>query len=122
MLVVVLIVLVLLVGGIGGATASLQCLVLERRAAGRSIRGRSACVCGAPISLARNIPVISWVVQRGRAHCCGAAIPRWYVESEALSAVGTAGGLVVGGWVGALAGLALMAVTTSTLWSIRHRA
>lgn len=104
MLVAALVVLVLLVAGIGGATASLLCLVLERRRAGRSIRGRSACVCGVPIPLHRNIPVVSWLLQRGRAHCCGARIPRWYVEAEALTACATAGGLLAAGWLGALVG------------------
>jgi prepilin signal peptidase PulO-like enzyme (type II secretory pathway) len=122
MLVGVLMVLVLLVGCVGGATASLQCLVLERRAAGRTVRGRSACVCGSPIPLTRNIPVVSWIAQRGRAHCCGASIPRWYLHCEALSVGGTVGGLLAGGWVGAMLGLLAAAVLTSTLWSIRHRA
>lgn len=72
--------------------------------------------------MARNLPILSWIIQGGRAHCCGAAIPRWYVEAEALSALGTVGGLLIGGWVGALVGLALATAITSTLWSIRHRA
>ena len=38
----------------------------------------SHCVCGKPIAGYDNIPVVSWLILRGRARCCGAAIsPRY---------------------------------------------
>lgn len=49
-----------------------------------TLGGRSYCPhCGAPIPLWRNIPVITWLVQAGRAACCGAKIPFHYVMLEA---------------------------------------
>lgn len=113
-----LVVVLVLVAGIGGSTASLLCLVVERRQVGRSIRGRSACVCGTPIPLARNVPVVTWVVQRGRAHCCGASIPGWYAGCEALCSATTVGGLLVGGSTGAVAGLAVG--SGATVWLARR--
>jgi leader peptidase (prepilin peptidase) / N-methyltransferase len=107
-----------LVTFIGAATASFVCVLLERRAAGRSWRVTlfepSACICGHPIPLWRNVPVATWSLQRGRAACCDAPIPRWYVLAEAgvgvmagigFTVAGVAGGVVAG--LAALCGLAL---------------
>lgn len=76
-----------LLAAFGGYTASFACLVLERRPLGRPVTGRSACVCGTPIPMYRNIPVVTWLVQRGRAACCGSRIPAWYLGAEAGTAV-----------------------------------
>lgn len=49
---------------------------------------RSFCpVCKAPIPWYLNLPIVSWLLLRGRAACCGARIPMryWWVE------LGTAG-------------------------------
>src|SRR6267378_2635231 len=49
---------------------------------------RSACpACQAPISALQNIPVISWVMLRGRCAHCGAGISIRYPIVEALSGV-----------------------------------
>jgi len=79
--------LLLLVTTFAGYSASIACLVLERRLAGRRPTGRSVCVCGTPIPLYRNIPIVSWVLQRGRTACCGARIPSWYLGAEVGSVV-----------------------------------
>lgn len=51
------------------------------------VRPRSACPrCSAPIPWYRNLPVVSWVLLRGRAACCGAPIAFRYVFVEALTA------------------------------------
>ena len=67
----------------------------------------------------RNIPVVSYVLQRGRASCCGARIPAWYAVAEG----GTVGGAVIGGWMAGwpigLAGTAVAVLATAT-WH-RHR-
>lgn len=67
----------------------------------------------------RNIPVVSYVLQRGRASCCGARIPAWYAVAEG----GTVGGAVLGGWMAGwpigLAGTAV-AVLATAIWH-RHR-
>ena len=43
--------------------------------------------CGAPIRAWHNIPILSWLLLRGRAACCGARISAQYPLVEALSAV-----------------------------------
>src|SRR5258708_4021690 len=38
----------------------------------------SHCICGKPIAWYDNVPIVSWLVLRGRARCCGARIsPRY---------------------------------------------
>ncbi len=43
--------------------------------------------CGAPVRAADNVPILSWLVLRGRARCCGARISPRYVVVEALAGV-----------------------------------
>lgn len=50
-------------------------------------QGRSTCDgCGVPIGAGRLVPVVSFLVQRGRAACCGAAIDPIHPAAEILSA------------------------------------
>ncbi len=44
--------------------------------------GRSHCVCGRQLKGFENIPVMSWLVLRGKARCCGARIPSRYILVE----------------------------------------
>ena len=108
-----------------GYTASFVCLVLERASEGRRPDGRSACVCGTPIPMYRNIPVASWLLQRGSASCCAAPIPVWYVVAESAAvAAAVGGGLATGKhpWWGGLAGT-LAALVGLWWWdSVGHRA
>ena len=49
------------------------------------VRPGSHCpACGAPVRPIDNIPVLSWVVLRGRARCCGARISPRYMVVELL--------------------------------------
>jgi leader peptidase (prepilin peptidase) / N-methyltransferase len=49
--------------------------------------GRSRCpVCGAQIAAYDNVPVVSWLLLRGRARCCGAAISARYPLTELATA------------------------------------
>jgi leader peptidase (prepilin peptidase)/N-methyltransferase len=41
--------------------------------------------CGAPVAAFDNIPVVSWLLLRGKARCCGVRISPRYVVVEALS-------------------------------------
>lgn len=44
---------------------------------------RSACTgCGAPIAAYDNVPVVSWMILRGQARCCGARISPRYPLTE----------------------------------------
>lgn len=50
------------------------------------VRPASRCPgCGAPIRPIDNVPILSWIVLRGRARCCGARISARYVVVEALA-------------------------------------
>jgi leader peptidase (prepilin peptidase)/N-methyltransferase len=73
-----------LAGAYGGAIASFVAVALDRMPRGESLGGRSHCSCGQPIRAADNIPVVSYLVLRGKARCCGARIPVWFVVLELL--------------------------------------
>lgn len=47
----------------------------------------SHCACGKPIAPRDNIPVLSWLMLRGRARCCGAAISVRYPLVEIMGAL-----------------------------------
>lgn len=52
-----------------------------------AMRGRSLCDgCGAPLPAGRVVPILSYVVQRGRAACCGAPIDPVHPVAELLGA------------------------------------
>jgi len=82
-----ILVLALLGGLVAGSFVS---AVAYRLPLGMSIAGpRSQCpACGAPIAAYDNIPVLSWLLLRGRARCCGAPIsPRYPLVELALGAL-----------------------------------
>lgn len=56
------------------------------------VRPGSHCpACGAPIGMLDNIPIVSWLLLRGRARCCGAKIsPRYLVLEAAAGLIGVA--------------------------------
>ena len=108
-----------LIAVFGGYTASFVCVVLERRAVGLKPDGRSTCVCGRQIPMYRNIPIVTWLLQRGKAHCCGSRIPAWYFWAElGVTAAALAGAIAfrslapLGGALGTLCGV-------SVLWACR---
>jgi leader peptidase (prepilin peptidase)/N-methyltransferase len=84
---------------IGGAVAgSFVSVVAHRVPRGESIVGpRSRCpACGAQIAAYDNVPVLSWLLLRGRARCCGVPIPPRYPLVElALGALYAATVLVL---------------------------
>lgn len=54
----------------------------------RSLGGRSHCPhCGAPIRWYDNLPVLGWLLLRGKARCCGQRISVRYPAVELLTAV-----------------------------------
>jgi leader peptidase (prepilin peptidase)/N-methyltransferase len=70
---------------LGGLMAgSFITVVAHRVPRGESIVGpRSRCpACGVQIAAYDNVPVFSWLVLRGRARCCGAAISARYPLTE----------------------------------------
>lgn len=109
---------------LGGLLAgSFVTVVAHRVPRGESIVGpRSRCpACGAQIAAYDNVPVVSWLLLRGRARCCGAAIsPRYPLAEVGLGALYAATVLVLWGDGGEVAlGLVfvtmLMAVTLTDL-------
>lgn len=50
------------------------------------VRPRSHCGCGKPIAWYDNIPVVSWLILRGRARCCGRSFSFRYPFVELLTA------------------------------------
>lgn len=69
---------------LGLVAGSFVSAVAHRVPRGLSIAGpRSQCPsCGATIAAYDNVPVLSWLLLRGRARCCGAPIPIRYPLTE----------------------------------------
>lgn len=79
---------------LGASTASLLCLVLERLGEGAGPwEPYSHCACGRELSFWEVIPVLGYILVRGKARCCGADLPnRWlYLE------LGAAAGFFIAG-------------------------
>jgi leader peptidase (prepilin peptidase)/N-methyltransferase len=109
---------------LGGLMAgSFVTVVAHRVPRGESIVGpRSRCpTCGVQIAAYDNVPVLSWLLRRGRARCCGAVIsPRYPLTELALGALYVATVMVLWDDPGEIAlGLVfvtvLMAVTLTDL-------
>lgn len=80
----------------GLLVGSFLTVVAHRVPRGESVvGGRSHCpACGAQIAAYDNVPVFSWLLLRGRARCCGAAIsPRYPFTELAVGALYAATGL-----------------------------
>ena len=82
---------------VGAIVGSFLNVVGYRVPVGRSVvSGRSACpACGQPVRARDNIPVLGWLLLRGRCRDCGAAISATYAVVEAgcglaLAALATA--------------------------------
>lgn len=77
---------------IGACVGSFLNVVVHRlpqeEPARRSLGGRSQCPhCGAPIEWRDNVPVLGWLLLRGKARCCGQGIALRYPLLEAGTAV-----------------------------------
>lgn len=82
--------LLVILGAFAGLIAgSFIGALVERWPRGESIaRGRSRCdACGATLTWRELIPVLSFVVQRGRCRTCGVAIPRTHLAAEIAGAI-----------------------------------
>jgi leader peptidase (prepilin peptidase) / N-methyltransferase len=79
--------LIVACGVLGLAVGSFANVVIYRVPREESVvRPRSHCPsCGAPINGRDNIPIISWVVLRGRCRACGVPITARYVAVEAIT-------------------------------------
>ena len=111
----------------GGLLAgSFVTVVAHRVPRGGSIVGpRSQCpACGEQIAAFDNVPVFSWLLLRGRARCCGEAIPPSYPLTEISVAVLYAATVLVlwGDWVEVAEGLIFITVLAAvTLTDLERR-
>jgi leader peptidase (prepilin peptidase)/N-methyltransferase len=72
----------------GGCVGSFLNVCIYRIPAGKSIVfPGSHCACGSPIAWYDNIPVLSWMILRGKARCCGRSFSIRYPMIELLTAV-----------------------------------
>ena len=72
---------------LGASIGSFAAVVADRAPRGESLGGRSHCTCGQPILARDNIPIVGYLVRRGRARCCGARIPLRFLGFEVAGAV-----------------------------------
>lgn len=77
-----------IVFGIFGAIIGSFLNVVLLRHGTKSLSGRSGCFsCGAPIAAYDLIPILSWIMLRGRCRSCGSAISAQYPLVEAATAL-----------------------------------
>jgi leader peptidase (prepilin peptidase)/N-methyltransferase len=114
----------LLVAWLGACLGSFANVLIHRLPRNQSVvRPRSRCPgCAHPIAWHDNLPVLGWLLLRGRCRHCGAPIPRRYPLVELLGAAA----LVVGvwrfgwGWGGFAAGLFLIDLLAIALIDWEH--
>ena len=100
-----------LVSVLGACVGSFLNVCIYRLPKGESVvTPRSRCGCGQPIAWYDNLPVISWVLRRGKARCCGRPFSIRYALIELSTAL-----LFVACWMlfpagKAVAGMALCAL------------
>ena len=72
----------------GACIGSFLNVCIYRIPAGKSVvRPGSHCACGQPIRWHDNIPILSWLLLRGRARCCGRPFSVRYPAIELLTAL-----------------------------------
>jgi leader peptidase (prepilin peptidase)/N-methyltransferase len=72
----------------GACLGSFLNVVIHRLPKGESVvTPGSHCACGQPIRWYDNLPILSWLLLRGRARCCGRAFSFRYPFVELLTAV-----------------------------------
>lgn len=102
---------------LGTIVASFIGVLVARLHTGESIvAGRSRCdACGAPLSAASLIPIVSYFILQGRARCCGASISLYAPLAEFLL-----GGLFVLAYlqIGLVSALPCMLVSLSALLAL----
>ncbi|MFG0334828.1 MAG: prepilin peptidase [Maioricimonas sp. JB049] len=83
-------------GMLGAIVGSFSGVVIDRIPRNEGLGHRSSCdSCATSVPAWRNIPIVTWVLQKGRCHECSASIPMWVWGVELLSAVGWGVGSVL---------------------------
>ncbi len=110
---------ILLVGLLGAAVGSFLGVVIHRLPRRESlVAPRSRCPgCGAPVAARDNVPVLSWLLLRGRCRTCAAWIPVRYPLVELVTALAFAGVAAVRGIdSGLLVELPFVAMLIAVAW------
>jgi len=104
-------VILVFAAAVGASIGSFLAVVIERVPRGEGIGGRSHCACGRTLAWYENLPMVSWLLLRGRARCCGAPIPAWYLVLEVCCALVAVAAVLAPGpaWLGPLGGVAVLA-------------
>jgi len=109
--------LMVFAGLFGLALGSFANVVAYRVPAGISLLRNSRCPsCDAPVEAWQNIPVLSWLLLRGRCAKCGATISARYPIIEALNGVAFAGLAWFVPQILGLAGVAAVLVWLALCW------
>lgn len=75
-------------GLLGACVGSFLNVCIHRMPKGESVvTPASRCACGQPIPFWFNLPVVGWLMLRGRARCCGGAISLRYPLVELITAL-----------------------------------
>jgi leader peptidase (prepilin peptidase)/N-methyltransferase len=110
---------------IGLAVGSFMTVAIHRIPAGESLsRPRSRCpACGTQIRARDNVPVVSWLLLRGRCRACGAGISAVYPLTELATAALVVGAVVAFDplWQAALVAALLALMPGIAVIDIRHR-
>lgn len=89
---------VVLVALYGACAGSYLGVVLDRLPQGRALaRGSSCGACGRPVQARDNVPVVSYLVLRGRCRSCGTGISAWWWLLEVVMAALWVVGAVLAG-------------------------
>jgi leader peptidase (prepilin peptidase)/N-methyltransferase len=109
--------LLALFGAAGAVAGSFANVCIHRLPRGESVvHPPSRCpACGTRVAWHDNVPVLSWLVLRGRCRACGARISARYPLVEAAGAVLFAGALLLWGPTAVAAGGALLALASVIL-------
>jgi len=102
--------------------ASFMAVVVERYPLEEgTVAGRSRCAsCARPLRAHELVPLISFLLQRGRCRGCGAAIPLWLPAMELAALLLTMQAMTVLGagwqvWIAAILAVMLLGITTIDL-------
>lgn len=112
---------IVLGGLVGASLGSFTSATLGRAKTGISLLKPSRCdSCEKPIQPWRNVPIITWLAQRGQGACCGAKIPVSVLGWELGLAM--VGALVGGLWsTWGIVIFALLDMIFALLWWYKSR-
>lgn len=113
----------LLCATFGAIIGSFLNVLILRHGTGRNVRGRSSCAaCGKTLTFVDLVPIVSWVMLRGKCRQCGSAISVQYPIVEMATAIlfGLIGGMALPLPVTILACAIATVLLAIAVYDIRH--